>query len=122
MVKIEVGSWLGHHHVQLQWGLFIAGFCLRLLLVNSSPQGLGVFLALTVTAALGMGWAYGGKVWCQYFCPMAPVQAVVIGPRSLLGSPARLETSSCITQSMCRTIGDQGTQAPANCPGDLCAV
>ena len=107
VVKIEVGSWLGQHHVQLQWSLFIAGLCLRLLVVNSSPPALGVFLALTVTAALGVGWAYGGKAWCQYFCPMAPVQTVVTGPRSLLGSPAHLDTTSRITQSMCRTIGDQ---------------
>ena len=108
VVKIEADSWLGQHHVQLQWSLFIAGLSLRLLVVNSSPFGLGLFLALTVAAALAVGWAYGGKAWCQYFCPMAPVQAVVTGPRSLLGSPAHLETTSRITQSMCRTIGEQG--------------
>ncbi len=108
VVKIEVGSWLGQHHVQLQWSLFIAGLCLRLLVVNSSPVGLGLFLALTLAAALVVGWAYGGKAWCQYFCPMAPVQTVITGPRSLLGSPAHMDTPSRITQSMCRTVGDQG--------------
>lgn len=108
VVKIETNSWLGQHHVQLQWSLFIAGLSLRLLVVNSNPLGLGLFLALTVTAALVVGWAYGGKAWCQYFCPMAPVQTVVTGPRSLLGSPAHMDTSSKITQSMCRTYGEQG--------------
>ena len=57
MVKIEADSWLGQHHVQLQWSLFIAGLSLRLLVVNSSPFGLGLFLALTVAAALAVGWA-----------------------------------------------------------------
>jgi hypothetical protein len=108
VVRIDSGSWLGRHHVQLQWSLFIAGLCLRLLVVNSSTLGLGLFLALTAVAALVVGWAYGGKAWCQYFCPMAPVQTVVTGPRSLLGSPAHLDTASRITQSMCRTIGENG--------------
>jgi hypothetical protein len=61
-----------------------------------------------VASALLVGWAYGGKAWCQYFCPMAQVQTIVTGPRSLLGNPAHLDTTSRITQSMCRTIGDQG--------------
>ncbi|KEF40637.1 MAG: hypothetical protein ER33_15970 [Cyanobium sp. CACIAM 14] len=108
VVRIDADSWLGRHHVQLQWSLFIAGLCLRLLVVNSSTLGLGLFLALTAAAALVVGWAYGGKAWCQYFCPMAPVQTVVTGPRSLLGSPAHLDTGSRLTQSMCRTIGENG--------------
>jgi hypothetical protein len=39
---------------------------------------------------------------------MAPVQTVVTGPRSLFGSPAHVDTSSRITQSMCRSIGAKG--------------
>jgi hypothetical protein len=107
-VKVTAQSWLGRHHVQLQWGLFIAGLCLRLLVVNSSPRGLGLFLLATLAAALLLGWAFDGKAWCHYVCPMGPVQTVLTGPRSLLGSPAHLDTTSRITQSMCRTYGDQG--------------
>ena len=113
VVRIEPGSWLGQHHLQLQWGLFIAGLSLRLLLLNSHTVALGVFLLLTIGAAIVVGWAYGGKAWCQYFCPMAPVQSVITGPRSIFGSPAHLETSSRITQSMCRTIGDNGKEQSA---------
>ncbi len=109
VAKVDPHSWLGRHHVQLQWSLLIAGLCLRLLLVNSSTLGLGLLLLGTVLAALLVGWAYGGKVWCQYFCPMAPVQTIVTGPRSFFGSPAHVETSSRITQSMCRTFGESGT-------------
>jgi hypothetical protein len=113
VVRIELGSWLGQHHLQLQWGLFIAGLSLRLLLLNSHTVALGVFLLLTIGAAIVVGWAYGGKAWCQYFCPMGPVQSVITGPRSIFGSPAHLETSSRITQSMCRTIGDNGKEQSA---------
>lgn len=108
-VRVTPKSWLGRHHVQLQWGLFIAGLCLRLLVVNSSPLGLGLFLLTTLAAALLVGWAFDGKAWCHYVCPMGPVQTVLTGPRSLLGSPAHLETGSRLTQSMCRTHGDSGT-------------
>ena len=108
VVKIGADSWLSKHHVQLQWSLFISGLTLRLLIVNSSPLGLGLFLLLTVTSALLVGWAYGGKAWCQYFCPMAPVQTILTGPRSLMGSEAHLNSDSRITQSMCRTTNNQG--------------
>ncbi len=108
VAKVAPDSWLGRHHVQVQWSLFIAGLCLRLLVVNSSTLGLGIFLVVTLLAALVVGWAYGGKAWCHYFCPMAPVQTVVTGPRSLFGSPAHQETTSRITQSMCRTLGESG--------------
>jgi len=113
VVKIESNSWLGKHHVQLQWSLFIAGLTLRLLVVNSSTLGLGLFLVLTVAAALLVGWAYGGKAWCQYFCPMAPVQTILTGPRSLFGSAAHLNSDTRITQSMCRTTNNQGNTQSA---------
>jgi hypothetical protein len=108
VVKIASQSWIGKHHVQVQWSLFIAGLTLRLLVVNSSTVGLGLFLILTLASALVVGWAYGGKAWCQYFCPMAPVQTILTGPRSLFGSPARLSSQTPITQSMCRSISNQG--------------
>ena len=110
VVKVATDSWLGRHHVQLQWSLLIAGLCLRLLLVNSSPLGLALFLLVTLASAIAVGWAYGGKAWCQYVCPMAPVQTVLTGPRGPLGSPAHLGTNSKITQSMCRSLGDSGKE------------
>jgi len=108
VAKVEANSWLARHHVQLQWSLFIAGLSLRLLVVNSNPFALGLFLMLTVLAALVMGWAYAGKAWCQYICPMAPVQTLITGPRSLLGTSAQLQSGSPLTQSMCRTISSTG--------------
>lgn len=113
VVKVSPESWLGRYHIQLQWSLLIAGLVLRLLVVNSSPLGLGLLLLLTIGASLGVGWAYGGKAWCQYVCPMAPVQAILIGPRSLLGSSAHLGGKSKMTQSMCRSVGELGKETSA---------
>ncbi len=113
VVKVEANSWLARHHVQLQWGLFITGLSLRLLVVNSNPLALGLFLIVTLIAALVVGWAYAGKAWCQYFCPMAPVQTLVTGPRSLLGTSAQLQTGSPLTQSMCRSASPSGKESSA---------
>lgn len=110
LVLVRADSWLGRHHVQLQWSLLLAGLCLRLLLVNASPAALAVLLLGTLLAALVVGWAYGGKAWCQYICPMGPVQSVVTGLRAPLGSPAHMGSGSRVTQSMCRTIGADGRE------------
>ena len=59
-----------------------------------------------------MGWLYGGKSWCQYFSPLAPVQSVSSTPNGLLGSPAHM-ASTPITQSMCRTVQPDGSEQSA---------
>ena len=117
LVLIKPDSWLGRHHVQLQWSLLIAGLCLRLLGGNSDPIWLAVWLAVwlvvTLLAAVAVGWAYGGKSWCKYFCPMGPVQTVLTGVRGPLGSPAHVGPPSKITQSICRTITAEGQERSA---------
>ena len=112
-IKIKPDSWLAKHHIELQWSLLISGLCLRLLVVNSSPKGLGFLLIATLASAAFVGWAYSGKAWCQYFCPMAPVQTILTGQRGALGSPAHIGNSSKITQSMCRTISKTGKEQSA---------
>ncbi len=113
VVLVAADSWLGRHHLALQWSLLIAGLCLRLLWVNGSPLGLAILLLVTLAAALLVGWAWGGKAWCQYVCPMGPVQTVLTGLRGPLGSPAHVGTTSRVTQSMCRTIASDGREQSA---------
>jgi len=113
VVLVASDSWLGRHHLELQWSLLIAGLCLRLLLVNGNPLALAVLLIGTLVAALVVGWAYGGKAWCQYVCPMGPVQQVLTGMRGPLGSRAHVGTRSRITQSMCRTVAPDGHEHSA---------
>jgi len=113
LVLIAPGSWLGRHHIELQWSLLIAGLCLRLLGANSQPLWLAVWLTLTLLAAVMAGWAWGGKTWCQYLCPMGPVQTVLTGLRGPLGSTAHVAAPSRLTQSMCRTLTPQGKERSA---------
>ena len=112
-VKVDADSWLARHHVQLQWSLLISGLCLRLLWVNANPMGLAILLVFTMGAAAAIGWAYAGKAWCQYFCPMAPVEAIITAQRGALGGAAHVGATSKITQSMCRTIAESGKEQSA---------
>lgn len=114
VVTIGEHSWLGKNHLYVQFGLFIAGLGARILFVNSDRISLFVFLIFSIFCAILVGYLYAGKSWCNYFCPMAPVQSVYTGPRSLLGSQAHLEQRPAITQSMCRTVDpDTGVEKSA---------
>ncbi len=109
---INEQSWLGQNALSFQFVLLFIGLNIRLLLVNSDRVLLGIFLLLTILAAITVGFLYDGKTWCQYFCPMAPVQIVYSEPGGLLGSHAHTAPPKTITQSMCRTI-DRGREKSA---------
>jgi len=104
LVTITSNSWLGRNHLYVQFGLFVLGLGGRILFTNSNRHVLGGFLLATIACAILVGYLYAGKSWCQYFCPMAPVQMVYTGPRSLLGSQAHTISKPAVTQSMCRTV------------------
>lgn len=111
---VSENSWLGRNGLYLQMGLLFVGLNLRLLLVNSDRWLLGVFLLLTIVSAIAVGLLYDGKTWCNYFCPMAPVQMIYSEPGGLLGSEAHIMPPKTITQSMCRTV-DRGGQEKSAC-------
>ena len=113
LVKVDKKGWLAQNHFYLQFGLFFIGLCSRILFVNSNRLALGVFLVGTIIAALTVGFLYGGKTWCQYFCPMAPVQKVYAEPRALFNSTAHDGDRQPITQSMCRTVTPEGKELSA---------
>jgi transposase-like protein len=111
-VKVSKDSWLGRNYLYLQFFLLFLGLNIRLLLVNSDGLALGIYLVATILLAMGVNYWYGGKSWCHYICPMAPVQMVYTGPRGLLGSKAHEEKKS-LTQSMCRTVDIEGEEKSA---------
>lgn len=113
LVKVKKDSWLGRNYLYLQFGLFYLGLCIRLLFVNSDRWALGIFLIFTILSAIAVGYLYGGKSWCQYFCPMAPVQKIYGEPSGLLTSKAHEGDQQTITQSMCRTVNQEGKEQSA---------
>lgn len=112
LAKVADDSWLARHYSQLQFGWLFVGLCGRILFFNADRLVLAGWLLFTIAAAISVGWLYGGKAWCQYFCPMAPVQSVYSTPAGLLGSKAHLSEKP-ITQSMCRTVLPDGSEQSA---------
>lgn len=112
LAKVKPDSWLGRHYQYIQFGYLFIGLCGRILFFNADRWVLGSWLVFTIIAAIAVGYFYGGKSWCQYFCPMAPVQTVFSEPRGLLGSKAH-QSDRKITQSMCRTVQPDGSEQSA---------
>lgn len=108
LAKVRQESWLAKNHLYLQFSLLCAGLCIRILFVNSHRLLLGLFLIFTILSAIAVGYFYAGKSWCQYFCPMAPVEMILTGPRALFGSEAHQGYRQKITQSTCRTFDQNG--------------
>jgi hypothetical protein len=112
VATVRKNSWLARNHLYLQFGLLYLGLCLRILFINAERVLLGSFLLLTIACAIAVGYWFGGKSWCHYFCPMAPVQLIFSEPRGLLTSKANTSTQS-LTQSMCRTVDPAGEEKSA---------
>jgi CRP-like cAMP-binding protein len=112
LAKVQADSWLGRNYAYVQFGWLFVGLCGRILFFNADRLVLGLWLGFTIVAAIAVGYFYGGKSWCQYFCPMAPVQTIFSEPRGLLGSKAHMSESR-ITQSMCRTVDTDGKEQSA---------
>lgn len=112
LAKVKKDSWLGRNYLYMQFGLLYIGLCSRILFINSDRLALGLWLVATIGAAIAVGYLYGGKSWCQYFCPMAPVQKIYAEPAGLLASKAHASEQQ-ITQSMCRIVNEEGKEQSA---------
>ena len=113
LAKVPKDSWLARNYLYLQFGLLYLGICIRILFINTVGWVLSLFLLLTIGVAIFVGYLYDGKTWCNYFCPMAPVQKIYGEPRGLLTSTAHESSSNTITQSMCRVIDPDGKEQSA---------
>lgn len=112
LAKVKKDSWLGRNYLYLQLGWFYVGLCSRILFINSNRIALAIWLLFTIGAAITVGYLYGGKSWCNYFCPMSPVQKIYGEPRGLFASKAH-EGEQLITQSMCRIVDKNGKEQSA---------
>ncbi|PSB51635.1 cyclic nucleotide-binding domain-containing protein [Chamaesiphon polymorphus] len=112
LAKVKSDSWLGKNYPYVQFGWLFVGLCGRILFFNADRLVLALWILFTIAAAITVGYLYGGKSWCNYFCPMAPVQQIYSEPGGLFGSKAHISDTS-ITQSMCRTVLPDGKEQSA---------
>jgi len=112
LAKVKSDSWLGQHYASIQFSWLFAGLCGRILFFNADRVVLACWLLFTIAAAIWVGYLYGGKSWCHYFCPMAPVQQIYSEPGGLFSSKAHTSDQT-ITQSMCRIVLPDGKEQSA---------
>ncbi len=112
LAKVKPDSWLGKNYPYVQFGWLFVGLCGRILFFNADRLILALWLLFTIAAAITVGYLYGGKSWCNYFCPMAPVQQIYSEPGGLFGSKAHTSDTT-ITQSMCRVVLPDGKEQSA---------
>jgi Cyclic nucleotide-binding domain len=112
LAKIKPDSWLGKHYLYLQFGLLYGGLCARILFINADRIALLIWFGVTIGAAITVGYLYGGKTWCNYFCPMSPVQKIYGEPGGWFNSRAHT-SDAVVTQSMCRSTDAEGQEQSA---------
>lgn len=103
-------SWLAKNALYVQFGLLFLGLCCRLWFANSDRLGLAYLLLGVIALAVLTGYLWGGKTWCNYFCPIGVVQKIYTEPRGLLDSKPHIKIVS-LPQSMCRTPGVSGDRS-----------
>jgi hypothetical protein len=113
-------TWLRRNNYYLQLAFLTAGVCARLLFDNADRAALVGVFAFILGFSLIIGLLYGGKTWCNYFCPIAVIQDIYTGPGGLFDSKAHLTTTP-IKQSICRAPAANGDQnicvgCTTNCP------
>jgi hypothetical protein len=113
-------SWLQRNHYNFQFGFLVLGVSARILFDNADRMALVGVFAFMLTFSLIVGLLYGGKTWCNYFCPIAVIQDIYTGPGGLLDSKAHV-TPAPVGQSMCRAPGPDNDRSicvgcTTNCP------
>jgi hypothetical protein len=103
-------SWVAKNALYIQFSLLFLGLCCRLWFANSDRTGLALLLCAVLLLALLTGYWWGGKTWCNYFCPIGVVQKIYTEPRGLFDSKPHIKIVS-LPQSMCRTPGKGGDRS-----------
>lgn len=107
---IAPDSFLARWHFPIQFIFLSSGVTARLLFINSDRTAFAFFFIGIISAAIITGFLFGGKTWCNYLCPIAPVQRIYTMPRGLLESTAHTPKQA-VSQSMCRTPGKDSDQS-----------
>jgi CRP-like cAMP-binding protein len=110
LALLPSNSWLRRNHDYFQFGFLTLGLLGRLLFYNSDRLALALVFAFVLCFALIIGLLYGGKTWCNYFCPVAVIQRIYTGPGGILDSKAHIAPTA-LSQSMCRSPSPGGDRS-----------
>ncbi|MCM2269026.1 MAG: 4Fe-4S binding protein, partial [Thermoanaerobaculia bacterium] len=94
----RVPEWLERRHLLLPFVGLAAMLLLRLVATNGDGRWLAALLAALGLAAIAVNWAFTGKSWCNFFCPVGVVERIYTDPSSL--APAA--NSQCARCTACK--------------------
>ena len=97
----KMGDWMARNYLFVQLGLMIAALSLRLAGTNGSATWLAVFLGVVVCAAAVTSFAYAGKTWCNFLCPVGLVEKIHTEPARAATGGGDL-TSQCAPCVACK--------------------
>ena len=103
-------SWMRRNYLLFQFGFLVCGLMGRILFYNADRLALVGIFSFILGFSFVIGLLYGGKTWCNYYCPIGVIHNIYVGPGGLLDSKA-VNATSPITQSMCRTSSDAGDKS-----------
>jgi hypothetical protein len=95
----RVPPWLRHAHLIVPFGVLYASLVLRLLVVNGDAPALGAFLLALLASAFLANFAWGGRSFCHYLCPVGVVERLYTDA----GTPARSQRSRCTRCNGCKS-------------------
>lgn len=98
---INRNGWLERNSWYVQFGLLFVGIIARLLIINTDREALGIALLFVIGSAMVTGMLWGGKTWCNFFCPANVVQKIYTEPGGILESNPHFLRPQ-LPQSMCR--------------------
>ncbi|GLR60327.1 4Fe-4S binding protein [Rhizobium indigoferae] len=100
-------SWLARNSWYVQFGLLFIGIVARILVINTDRKAMAIASLSIIGAALLTGFLWGGKTWCNYFCPANIVQKIYTEPGGIFESHPHFLRPK-LPQSMCRKATAEG--------------
>lgn len=107
VLLIKRNGWLDRNSWYVQFGFLFIGLVARILLINTDRQALAIALLFVIGAAVVTGMLWGGKTWCNFFCPVNIVQKIYTQPGGIFES-SNVNPRPLIPQSMCRKPTKKG--------------
>jgi len=94
----KADGWLAANYLLVQLGLMIVALSFRLVVTNGSAVWLSGFLIAIMVAAAIVSFVFGGKSWCNLFCPLGLVEKIYTepAPRAAGGPEATSQCAPCV--------------------------
>ena len=91
----RVPQWLEKWYFVVTLAVLLAMLVLRLVATNGDRIWLsGLLIGLALAAAITNAW-FTGKTWCNFICPVGPVERIYTEPGSLLQPDANSQCTRC---------------------------